>query len=192
MTRRRPKMSRGANQKVGGAGPHLRGTCQPPGPLTRRIRSLLATRTSATPREPARFGRPDRSRGGSGRSWRPEFPQLHANRYPSTARTARAEDPVAPSDQGFRNSTPTGAFQPPGPLTRRIRFLQRPEGPRRPANPHPPAARTARTEDPVAPSDQEFRNVPQTGTFRPSESLARRIRSPPATQSSAGATAHDH
>jgi len=164
----------------------------------------------------------------------------------SAARTARAEDPVAPSGSMFRNPWQTGAVRlsgplarrirsppaaqcsatratgtgRPGPLARRIRSLPatqcsatpgrpapfgcpdrsrggsgrsqrlnvpqpRADVPQPRANRHRSAVRTARAEDPVAPSDSMFRNPAQTGTGRRPGPLARRIRSLPATQCSA-------
>jgi len=122
-----------------------------------RIWSPPTTHCSATPRKPAPFGRPDRSRGTSERPQRPTVPQLPANRHQSAARTARAEHPNAPNDPLFRNP------RKPAPVGRADRSRGTSERPRRPTVPQPP----------------------QTGTSRPSGPLARNIRTPPATQCSA-------
>jgi hypothetical protein len=108
----RTRRSAGRTRAGGGSGDtsHQRGWTallrHVPAARTARAEDPVApaTQNSATPRQPAPFGRPSRSRGPSGRLQRPEAPQLPANPHLSAARTARAEDPVAPGDRNFRKS----------------------------------------------------------------------------------------
>ena len=81
-----------------------------------------ATGSSATARKPSPFDGLDGSCGGSGCPQRPEAPRLPANPHLSAAWTARAEDPVVPSDRKLRDSPQTLTFRRPGRLVRRIRL----------------------------------------------------------------------